>query len=70
MSTKDAPKTGFKDKLNEYKGEFKRIIWPNKKELKDSTVSVIITCILFGILIFIMDFLLNSGIEIFVNMVS
>lgn len=61
---------GLTDKLNEYKGEFKRIVWPTKAELKKNTITVIITCILFGVLIFCMDFVFNTGMDLFAKLVS
>ena len=45
--------------LAEYRGEFKKITWPTKKELIKQTITVIITCIIIAIIIFAFDFSLN-----------
>jgi preprotein translocase subunit SecE len=39
----------------ELKGEFKKIIWPNGKQLGRETVTVIVLSLLVGIIIFIVD---------------
>lgn len=45
--------------LAEYRGEFRKITWPSRKELVKQTVTVIITCIIIAIIIFAYDFSLN-----------
>ena len=37
------------------KSEFKKIIWPNKQELRKQTITVIVTSIIIGAIIFGMD---------------
>lgn len=51
--------------LAEYRGEFKKITWPTKKELTKQTITVIITCIIIAIIIFLYDFSLNWLIQQF-----
>lgn len=72
MENKDkkAAEKSTGSKFAEYKGEFKRIMWPSKEELLKSTVTVIITCAIFGVLIFIMDFIFNGGMTMFSRIVS
>lgn len=48
---KNARSGGFAD----YKAEFKKIIWPNRAELKKKTGTVIVTSLLMGLIIFCMD---------------
>ena len=47
-----APKTSWFTGL---KAEFKKIIWPGRKEAGNKTVTVIVTSLIFGLLIFCMD---------------
>lgn len=52
-------------KVNVLKGlraEFKKIIWPNLKTLTKSTTTVIVVSLGIGLVITIIDFLLNQGI--------
>ncbi|MCL2593280.1 MAG: preprotein translocase subunit SecE [Defluviitaleaceae bacterium] len=63
-------KRSLSDRFKDYRVEFKRITWPNRKEIIKSSVTVVITCVIFGIAIFIMDFIFNRGMEVFVNLVS
>jgi preprotein translocase subunit SecE len=57
-------------KLNEYKGEFKRIIWPSKAELYKNTKDSIVICIVFGIIIFTLDFVFNYGMTFITRLVG
>lgn len=54
-----AQKTTFAD----IKGEFNKITWPTKKELRKQTVTVIIACLLISAIIFAMDYTFNFGIS-------
>lgn len=51
---KEAKKTGgfFAD----HKAEFKKITWPNRKVLTKQTFTVIVICLIVGIIIFGYDF--------------
>ena len=51
--------------LAQYRGEFKKIIWPTKKELVKQTITVIITCIIIAIIIFVYDLSLNFLVDQF-----
>lgn len=55
----------FKSKFGEYKAEFKKIIWLSRKELTKRTVTVIITSLLFGLVIFGMDSIFTLGTQYF-----
>ncbi|KAA8680642.1 preprotein translocase subunit SecE [Clostridium sp. MT-14] len=54
------PEGGF---FNFFKGlvaEFKRITWPSKEDLKKVTISVIVFCSIYVIIVGIIDFGFNS----------
>ena len=42
-------------KMAVFKAEFKKIIWPNKQDLRKKTGSVIVTSLIMGVIIFAMD---------------
>lgn len=44
-----------KDGLKEIRGEFKKIVWPNRHELYKQTVTVVITSLFFGLIIFVLN---------------
>lgn len=46
------------------KAEWKKIIWPNKKELTKKTSAVLITSIFLGALIGIMDVVFQNGVNL------
>lgn len=48
--------------LKGLRAEFKKIIWPNLKTLTKSTTTVIVVSLGIGLVITIIDFLLNQGI--------
>ena len=45
------------------KAEFKKIIWPDKKTLLKQTVAVIVSIIIIGLLILIVDMLVGGAIK-------
>ncbi|MFV0519186.1 MAG: preprotein translocase subunit SecE [Lachnospirales bacterium] len=44
-----------KDGLKEIRGEFRKIVWPNGHDLYKQTVTVVITSLLFGAIIFVLN---------------
>ncbi len=42
--------------LRDYKSEYKKIVWPNIKDVVKNTVIVLIMCLLIGALIWLVDF--------------
>lgn len=45
------------------KGEFKKIVWPDRKTLTKQTVTVIVLSLVIGALIAGIDFLFNVGVS-------
>ncbi len=43
--------------------ESKRVVWPNKQELTRLTLNVLGFSIIVGIIIYIMDFIVNGGVQ-------
>jgi len=48
------------ERLNEYKGEFKRIQWLTPEELRKKTMTVIGVCLVFLAIIFSYDFIFTE----------
>ncbi len=48
--------------------EFKKIIWPDKPELANQTAAVVAVSVLLGVIIAVIDFLIQNGIDILVNL--
>ena len=48
----------------EFKGDFKKIIWPDKKSLFRQTTVVLLVSIFIGVIITILDLILRFGIGI------
>jgi preprotein translocase subunit SecE len=44
--------------------EMKKVTWPKREELKDSTMVVIVTSLIFAVFVFIIDKILNEGLKI------
>ena len=42
------------------KAELKRVVWPDRKKLIHSTVTVLVICILVGLILFIIDSVLGA----------
>ncbi|MDR1000224.1 MAG: preprotein translocase subunit SecE [Clostridiales bacterium] len=45
----------FLGKLGEFKGEFKKIVWPSRETLLKETLTVIVICVIFGVYIALLD---------------
>lgn len=60
-----APKTSWVEGL---KAEFKKIIWPTKEDLGRQTVAVIAASVVVGLMIAVMDALIQYGVDFLVNL--
>ena len=49
------------------KAEFRKIIWPDQKSLVKQTCAVVAVSIVLGIMIAILDFIFQHGVEILTN---
>jgi len=56
--------------LGEMVGELQKATWPTRIELRDSTVVVIVACILLGLFTSISDFSLYQVVDLFTSWVS
>jgi len=56
-----------KDKIINFFGdivkEMKKVTWPKKEELKESTLVVIITSLIFAVFVFIVDKVISEGLK-------
>jgi preprotein translocase subunit SecE len=44
--------------------EMKKVTWPKREELKESTIVVIITSLIFAIFVYIVDKIINEGLKV------
>ena len=61
---------GLKSIWNDFCGEYKKITWPNFKNLCKQTYTVIVTCLFFGVIIFCVDAAYGFCFEYMVNLLS
>ena len=61
-------KTQKKDWFKGLKREFKKIIWPDRKSLINRSAAVVSVSVVLGIIIAIVDFIVQYGIDILVNL--
>ena len=64
-NTSKAPKENWFACL---KAEFKKIIWPTKESLAKQTTAVVIVSVVVGLIITVMDFFIQHGVDILVNL--
>ena len=62
---KQAPTTSWFDGL---KTEFGNIIWPDRKSIGKQTLAVVIICIILGIIIAVLDFGIQNGVDFLINL--
>ncbi|HIZ81785.1 MAG TPA: preprotein translocase subunit SecE [Candidatus Mediterraneibacter pullistercoris] len=60
-------KTQKKSWFKGLQAEFKKVIWPDKKTLAKQTTAVVVVSVILGLLIAVIDALLNFGIEFLVR---
>jgi preprotein translocase subunit SecE len=56
--------------FGELVAELQKASWPTREELKDSTIVVIVACILLGLFTSIADFSLYQVVDLFTSWVS
>ena len=49
------------------KAEFKKIIWPDKKSLVKQTVAVVAVSVVLGLIIALMDYIIQFGVDFLVR---
>ena len=50
------------------KAEYKKIIWPNKEEVRKQTIAVVLISFVVGLVIAVLDMGLQYGIDFIINM--
>ncbi len=68
MSQKTTQKTQKKSWFKGLNKEFKKIIWPDKLELTRQTAAVVSVSVVLGVLIALIDFMIQHGVDILVNL--
>ncbi len=51
------------------KGEWRKIIWPTKDDLVKKTGVVVVVSVILGVIIAILDFLIQHGIDFLIGLV-
>jgi len=49
--------------LSEVRQELKRVTWPSRREVYATTIVVILTSLFFGVYLFVVDFVISSGVN-------
>jgi preprotein translocase subunit SecE len=63
-TTEKAPKRSWFKGL---KSEFKKIVWPDKETLAKQSVAVIAVTVVLGIVIYVLDLIIEFGIGIIIG---
>lgn len=53
--------------FTELKAEFRKIVWPDKKLLSKQSVAVIISAIIIGVIIALIDWLMQVGLTFIIG---
>ena len=64
VSNEKAPK---KDFVKGLKAEFSKIIWPDKDTLTKETVIVVVSTVILGIVIAVLDLIIKFGLNIVIG---
>ena len=49
--------------VKDIRSELKKVIWPSKEQLVNNTISVLVICLLIGIVIWVSDFIFGMVLE-------
>ncbi|MCD8037089.1 MAG: preprotein translocase subunit SecE [Clostridiales bacterium] len=69
-SSKKSDKPGLSQKLADCRAEAKKIIWPNRETIRKNTITVIITSLLVGAIIFGMDTVYTTVLNLFIGLLA
>ena len=50
------------------KKEYKKIIWPDRLEIARQTAAVVFASVVLGVMIAVIDFVIQNGVDILVNL--
>lgn len=67
---KKSDKKSFSSLLAEYKGEFRKIVWPSKEDLIKQTTTVIAISLIVGAIIFGIDEVFALALKTLVNLIA
>ena len=60
-------KTKIIDFFSDIVKEMKKVTWPKKEELKDSTMVVLVTSLIFAVFVLAIDQILKIGIKVILH---
>ena len=63
MADKENPQALKRSWFQELKAEFKKITWPTRKQLTRETIAVVVTAVILGGLITLVDYVLQYGLS-------
>jgi preprotein translocase subunit SecE len=50
------------------KAEFRKIIWPTPDDIRKETTAVVVVSVILGIIIALLDFIVQHGIDFLINL--
>lgn len=62
-AAKTATASKKKSRLQGLKAEFRRIIWPDKETITKETTAVVVSTVILGIIIALLDLLIKTGLD-------
>lgn len=62
-TAKTAKASKKKSRLQGLKAEFRRIIWPDKETITKETTAVVVSTVILGIIIALLDLLIKTGLD-------
>ena len=66
-NAEETPKSSISNWFEGIKAEFRKIIWPDQKTLAKQTGAVLAVSVVLGVIIAILDFIFQHGVDILVN---
>ena len=68
MAKQEANTSRWKNWVDGLKAEFRKIIWPSRDDIQKETTAVVVVSIILGVIIAILDFIIQNGVDFLVNL--
>ena len=67
MAKQDNNESRWQKWTNGVRAEFNKIIWPTREDIRKETTAVVVCGVILGVLISMIDFIVQHGVDFLVN---
>ncbi len=60
----------LKEFFSNVKGELKKVTWPNKEDLQKTSIAVVVSSLVFGVYLFVVDFAFKNIFDYIIGLIK